>query len=115
MPGNEQFSSAVRSATASELSVTVGDTVETDNYATGDAFDLAGGESLNPADVIQELIVTDVPSSDLVISITTTGGDTFDFPHRGGTFTLDKLEIDSVDIGDPSGTGESVTGVWAGE
>lgn len=112
--GVEQFSQLVAGSGGTLATSTQG-TVETDNYATGGNFSLAGGESLNPAATIQELMVTQVGADSLVLTLTTTGGDTIDFPHAGGTFTSDKLEIDSVEVSDPNATGETVTGVWVGE
>ncbi|WP_410765790.1 hypothetical protein [Haloferax sp. DFSO60] len=113
--GVEQFSQEVRGSGGILATSTQG-TVETDNYAHGDAFDFDGSAypySLNPAETIQELIIT--TAGDIVAHITTTGGDTFDFPLAGSVVAVDKWEIDTVEFRDPNGTAARLAGGWAGE
>ncbi|RYJ12748.1 hypothetical protein ELS19_01360 [Halogeometricum borinquense] len=113
--GVEQFSQTVR-GTGGTLSTNATGTVETDNYPNGDGFDYDGSAypyTLNPAETIQELIIT--IAGDVNMEITTTGGDTFSVPLAGGTGAFEKWEIDSVTFRDPAGTTARLGGGWAGE
>lgn len=111
--GVEQFSQTVRGS-GGVLSTAATGTVETDNYATGGDFSLSGGDELNPAATIQELTVTRIDKA-LVLKLHTTGGDTIDYPHQGGTFVHDKVQIDSIEVKDPNSTGATIAGIWVGE
>ncbi|WP_058826726.1 hypothetical protein [Haloferax sp. Q22] len=113
--GVEQFSQEVRGSGGILATSTQG-TVETDNYAHGDAFDFDGSAypyTLNPAETIQELVIT--TSGNVIARITTTGGDTFDLPLASGAGSFDKWEIDSLEFRDPNGTTSRIAGGWAGE
>ncbi|MCD2199085.1 hypothetical protein LPA44_04120 [Halobacterium sp. KA-4] len=112
--GEKQFNNTVAGSGGTLATNTTG-TVETDNYATGGDFSLSDGDSLNPAAVVQELVVTHVGDPSLTLTLSTTGGSTITVPHEGGTLTLDKLEIDAVEVADADNTGASIKGVWAGE
>jgi len=116
MPGDgvDEFSQTVRGNNG-VLATSATGTVETDNYATGGDYELAGGEMLNPAAIIQELTVTKVGDKSLRLLIHTTGGDTIDYPHQGGTFVHDKVQIDSIEVKDPNSTGATIAGIWVGE
>lgn len=113
---SEQFSVPVRGAGAEPLATTTNGTVQTDNYQAGEAFDFDGSAypySLNPAETIQELLITD--AADVIARITTIQGDTFDFPLAGTTGSFEGWEIDSVEFRDPNTTTARVSGGWAGE
>jgi len=116
--GAEQFSTPVRGASGTPISVAQTGTIETDNYSTGGA---ASGEqaadypiNINPAVVIQELVVTQ-NSADANIEIHTTGGDVF-YAFRGASLgSRDKIEIDKIVISDPQGAGPTTSVEWYGE
>lgn len=112
--GVDEFSQTVRGNNG-VLATSATGTVETDNYDTGNDFSLAGGDSLNPAATIQELTVTKIGDKSLELVLHTTGGNAINYPHQGGTFVHDKLQIDSVEVNDPNATGATVEGVWVGE
>lgn len=112
--GVDQFSQTVRGSGGILRTASTG-VVETDNYAGGGDYSLSGGDTLNPAAVIQELTVTQIGDKSLKLLLTTTGGDTIDYPHNGGTMVHDKIEIDSVEVQDPNDTGAVIEGVWVGE
>lgn len=113
---SEQFSQPVSGGGGQPVATSTAGTVETDNYPHGDAFEHDGTAypyTVNPAATIQELTI--IESGDMYARITTTGGDTFDLPLRGGHGVWDKWEIDEVEFVDPDGTGAAIAGGWAGE
>lgn len=113
---SEQFSQAVRGAGAQPLATTTNGTVQTDNYEAGAAYDFDGSAypyQVNPAETIQELLVT--RSADVVARITTIQGDTFDFELAGTTGSFEGWEIDQIEFQDPNGTAARISGGWAGE
>jgi len=118
--GAEQFSTPVRGASGSPISVAQTGTIETDNYShAGSASAGANGESayplaVNPAPVIQELIVT-ANAPELVINVHTTGGDVYEAFDGGTLGDRDKVEMDKVVVTDPNGSGATVALEWAGE
>jgi len=116
--GAEQFSTPVRGASGSPISVAQTGTIETDNYSHGDAVSASDASdyplTVNPAAVIQELIVTQ-SAPELTLTVTTTGGDTYEMFAGGTLGARDKTEIDSVEITDPTGSGAAFSAEWAGE
>ncbi|SFR37141.1 hypothetical protein SAMN04487947_0566 [Halogeometricum rufum] len=113
--GVEQFSQTVRGS-GGTLATNATGTMETDNYPNGGAFDEDGTTypvSLNPAETIQELIIT--AAGDVMMEVHTSGGDVFTVPLAGGTGSFDKWEIDKVVFSDPKGTQARLGGGWAGE
>ncbi|RDZ65875.1 hypothetical protein C5B90_05865 [Haloferax sp. Atlit-12N] len=113
--GVDQFSQEVRGSGGTLATSTQG-TVETDNYAHGDGFDFDGSAypyTLNPAETIQELVLTKTGNIDM--EVTTTGGDTFTIPLAGNVGSFDKWEIDTVTFRDPDATASTLAGGWAGE
>ncbi|ELZ94906.1 hypothetical protein C440_07517 [Haloferax mucosum ATCC BAA-1512] len=114
--GIKQFSQPVSGTGGQPVATNAAGTIETDNYAHGGGFDFDGSTypyTLNPAETIQELVIT--IAGNITARITTTGGDTFDLKLAGGTGTFDKWEIDSVEFRDPNGTNSRIAGGWAGE
>ncbi|MFC7131655.1 MULTISPECIES: hypothetical protein [Salinibaculum] len=119
--GSEQFSQAVRGSGGVPIATNTNGTVETDNYSEGGVF-AAGGNSgnaypleVNPAETIQEIIVTQVGDA-IVADYTTVSGTTLtDVPLNGRTLTQDTLELDSITLKDPDGTGALTEGWWIGE
>lgn len=113
---SEQFSQAVRGSGARPVSVGLNGSIETNDYDYGDAFDHDGSAypyEINPAETIQELIITE--AGDVVARITTVGGDTFDFRLRGSNGAFNRWNIDKVVLRDPQGTAAPISGGWAGE
>lgn len=111
--GRPEFSRTVTGGTGRPVSTSAEGTVETDNYPTGDAFDLSGGSlpvTIDPPATMQEIVIT-ASGDDTVLRITTTGGATFDLPLNGGTGTFDKWSIDILEV---RGSAD-VAGGWAGE
>lgn len=113
--GRPQFLQEIGGDGGQAIATTTKGTIETDNYSNGSDFQLSGGETLDPAETIQELTVTRTGDATLQLLLNTVGGDQIDYPHNGGTFVSDKIEIDSIEVQDPGATGESITGVWVGE
>ena len=114
--GSQQFSQAVRGGAAEPVGVSGVGSLETDDYDYGDAFDVDGSAYpylINPAETIQQLVITE--SGDVDARITTNGGDTFDLRLRGGTGAFDRWNIDSIEFRDPRGTAAALSGGWAGE
>lgn len=112
----EQFSTPMRGSSGGTLATTSAGTMKTDNYGGGDGFDFDGSGypyTLNPAETIQELLVTE--SADVVARITTIQGDTFDLPLVGAVGSFEGWEIDSVEFRDPNGTAARIAGGWSGE
>jgi len=116
--GAEQFSTPVRGASGTPISVAQTGTIETDNYATAGSIEATDAAdyplTLNPATVIQELVVTQ-SAPELTVTVTTTGGDTYEAFHNGTLGDRDKVEIDKVVVTDPIGSGATVALEWAGE
>lgn len=113
--GVEQFNQTVRGQ-GGTLRTNASGVIETDNYPNGDAFSFDGTAypyTVNPAETIQELIIT--RSADVVARITTTGGDTFDIELAGSLPSFNFWEIDQVEFRDPDLTGAAIAGGWAGE
>lgn len=113
---SEQFSQAVRGSSAEPVGVAQTGSLETNDYDVGAAFDFDGSAypySINPAEVIHELLVTQ--AGDIDAEITTVGGSTFALRLAGATGTFDRWNIDSVTFRDPRATGAALSGGWAGE
>jgi len=113
---SEQFSTAIRGSEGPAVQTNASGTIQTDNYPHGDGFSFDGStypEEVNPAAVVQELVVTQ--SADLVLHITTIQGDEFDIPLAGSVGSFDGWEIDAVEFRDPDGNGDPIAGGWAGE
>jgi hypothetical protein len=112
--GSEQFSQAVRGSDGTPVATSATGTIETDNYDRGAGFDgQAGDIALNPATLIQELVIT-ILDAEVELEITTASGDVI--PLRvAAPATFDKWEIDSLSINDPKGTNARVAGGWAGD
>jgi hypothetical protein len=66
----------------------------------------------DPDHSIYELLIFE-SGAETTVKITTTGGDEFSIPMRGQTATLDRWEIDTVEITDPNNA-QTIAG-WAGE
>lgn len=115
--GVDPFSSTVRGNNGVLQTAATG-TIETDNYDAGGAIRVRSADypaTVNPAAVIQELIITDV-GTEIVVDIDTVGGNSItDVELNGRLLTMDKLSIDSITFRDPSGTGDAVDGLWVGE
>jgi hypothetical protein len=112
----EQFSTPVRGSSGAAVSVAATGTIETDNYQSAAGFDFDGSAypyTINPAETIQELFVTQ--SAKIRAVITTTSGEVATIPLNGNTIVLDKIEIDSVVFQDPNGTAAPISGGWTGE
>lgn len=106
--GRPQFTMPVQNSQGNEL-----DTSTT--YPNGGDFNKAGGTypyTLNPAETIQELVVTKV--GDIEMDITTTGGQvvTVDLDSPA---VFNRWEIDSVDFRDPNNTSAQLAASWAGK
>ncbi len=93
-------------------------TIETNDYPNGgevaapdvDSYPVA----LNPAETIEELIVTQNDSA-LDVEIHTNGGDVF-YAFRGGAEGVrNRWKIDKVVVSDPETSGATFTAEWAGE
>lgn len=114
--GSEQFAQKVRGSSAEPVSVGQTGSLETNDYDHGDGFDFDGSAypySVNPAETIHELLLTE--AGDIDATITTVGGDTFSVRMRGSTAAFDRWNIDEVTFQDPRGTASPVSGAWAGE
>lgn len=112
----EQFSTPMRGSSGGVLATTAAGTMQTNNYGAGAGFDHDGSAypyALNPAETIQELLITE--SADVVARITTIQGDTFDLPLAGAVGSFEGWEIDQVEFRDPNGTAARIAGGWSGE
>jgi hypothetical protein len=106
------------SGTGGRLRTAATGVMETDNYPHGGSVEVTAAAdyptTLNPAETIQEINVTQNHPS-IVIELHTTGGSTFEAFHGGTTGSRDKFETDKIVLKDPDGTGETVSFDWAGE
>jgi hypothetical protein len=96
--------------------VQVSAVVTTDSYEYGDGFDYDGSgypHTVDPERTIQELLITE--AGDIVATITTTSGDTFDFSLAGKEGAFNTWQIDSITFKDPNGTTARLAGGWSGE
>lgn len=119
--GSEQFSTAVRGSSGEPISTAAVGAIETDNYSEGGTIAVGGSSGtnypleVNPAETIQELIITQV-GDEVVADIDTISGTTIsDVPLNGRTLALDTIEIDAVTFRDPNATGALTEGVYIGE
>jgi len=113
---SEQFSQAVRGSGAEPIQTNSTGTMQTDNYQHGDAFSDDGTGypvTINPAAVIQELILT--KTGDIDAEIETIQGDTFQLRIAGTVGSWEGWEIDRVTFRDTRATGADLAGGWAGE
>lgn len=115
--GVPQFNQTVAGQGGTLQTTTTG-VIETDNYADGGEIEAPATDaypvSLNPAETIQEFIVTQ-NHADLETEIHTTSGDVFQAFRGGSTGVRDKWEIDKIVVSDPTGSGATYTAEWAGE
>ena len=114
--GSQQFSTAVRGSAGDPINVSGTGSLETNDYDQGAAFDYDGSAypySLNPAETIDSLIITE--TGDIVARITTVSEAQFDLPLAGGSGVIDDYNIDTVEFRDPNGTTARIAGGWAGE
>jgi hypothetical protein len=91
--------------------------VETDNYTEGGTFSDSGGYpvSVNPAEIVHELVVIQV-GNDIVLDLETTTGATLNGVNlNGSSAVIDTLALDSFTFRDPSATDQAVSGFWVGE
>lgn len=113
---SEQFSQAVRGSNAEPVGVSNRGSLDTNDYAEGDGGDFDGSAypySVNPAETIKELGFP-VVGAEIVATITTTSGTTFDVVLASPT-VFDRWDIDEVELKDPGGNGGRVAYWWAGE
>jgi hypothetical protein len=93
------------------------DSIETNNYDDGGAFDHDGSAypyTVDPGGpTIQELIIT--TNEDIIAEITTETGTVIPLPLAGSGGSFDFWNIDLVEFQDPNATGARVAGGWAGE
>lgn len=114
--GSQQFSQPVRGSGGEPIQTTPSGSIQTDNYQAGDGFDYDGSAypyTLNPAETIQELYLTE--AGDVTATITTIQGDTFNLPLVGSIGSFEGWEIDTVEFTDPNGTAARLAGGWAGD
>lgn len=114
--GSEQFSQAVRGSAGDPVGVSQQGSLETNDYDEGDGFDFDGSAypyTINPSEVIHELVITSADNIDA--EITTVSGTTFTLPLASSTGAFDRWNIDKVVFKDPNATTARIAGGWAGE
>lgn len=83
-------------------------------FPNGGAFDSSGGYpvTINPSQDIVEVILTQ--SGGVEMYIETVGGDSFQFPLNGTVGAFNRWKASKIEFRDPDGTGDSISGAWAG-
>jgi len=113
---SEQFSQAVRGSGGQPIATSTIGSIDTNDYASGDAADEDGSAFpyvINPAEVIKEFGLQSV-GDEIDMIVTTTGGDTFTVSVSTPS-VYNRWDIDSVELADPNGTNARVVWWWAGE
>jgi hypothetical protein len=106
--GRQQFTLPVKSSGTLE-------TQSETTYPQGGDFNKDGSAypyTLNPAETIQELILTKI--GDIELTVTTSGGDTI-VVDVDSAAVFNRWEIASVQFSDPNATSAQLAASWAGE
>lgn len=113
--GSEEFSRAVRGSGATPLQTTAAGSLVTDNYETGGSYSITSyPHTVDPTDTIQEILIFET-GTDIMMDVTTQQGNTIsDIPLRGASTALSCWDADSITFKDPTGSGASTYGAWAG-
>lgn len=112
----EPFFRGVRGGSGTPISTSTTGVIETNNYTQGTGIDVDGTAypyTFNPSWDVQFIHVTEAGSID--VEVTTTDGDTFQYPLAGGTGVIDWWEVDSVTFRDPNGTAASLKAALGGD
>lgn len=85
-------------------------------FPHGDAESSSAGYpfGFNPDGTIYELLILE-SGADIVVTITTTAGDSFSFTLNGISGSFNRWEIESVEFSDPNNTGATTRAAWAGQ
>jgi hypothetical protein len=113
---SEQFSQAVRGSGGQPIATSAIGSIDTNDYAEGDAGDEDGSSypySINPAETIKEFAFA-IVGAEIEAVVTTTSGTSFTVPIASPT-VVDRWDIDSVELQDPSGNAARIAWWWAGE
>jgi len=120
MPGVPEFTQAVGGSEGAPVATTQTSAFEVDNYQEGGAFTVGDGTtayplSVDPAEYIQELVITET-GTDIRADIVTKSGTQINDVHlRGAVLAEGKIEMDSITFKDPNATGAATFGYWVGE
>lgn len=120
MPGGEEFVTRVGGEGDGPVATSQASAFETNNYEQGGSFTVGEGTNtypftVDPAALIQELMVTET-GEDIRVDITTADGTVITDIHlRAASISEDFISIDSVTFKDPNGTGIATFGYWVGE
>lgn len=111
----EEFSRAVRGSGATPIQTTATSSLVTNNYDNGGSFSISSyPHTIDPADSIEELLIFET-GAEITVDVTTNQGNTITgIPLRGATAAITAWDIDSVTFNDPTGSGASTYGAWAG-
>jgi len=111
---SEQFSQAVRGSNATPVSVSNRGSLDTNDYPEGGGFKSSSYPiTVNPSEVVKEIVLTVVDTS-VDIEITTTSGTTFTLPVEAPA-SFEKWDIDEIRFLNPDDASQTVAGAWAGE
>lgn len=119
--GSEQFSTAVRGSGGRAIQTNAEGVVETNNYGYGEGFEVdpSNGDTypheIDPTTTIEHLRITETGTRIRADLVTTTGDKITDVALRGATLAEDSIELDSVTLRDPNGTGAATYGYWSGK
>lgn len=113
---SEQFSQAVRGDSGEPISVGSTGSLETNEYGQGTAVtDSSYPISINPAFTIEEVLAFALPA-DKVVNLTLSNGNTINGIETDGPgWTLNTLEIDSLEVTDPEASGGDTSLVVIGD